>query len=121
MIDDAVFKIVMFYEKGDYRFEVLDFQDPAVWDMIQEPFGQAIKRETRYGYVVSIIIRVPHGGNIVAGRGATEIEVKQKYRKRRNAVKEAKLSLLNEEITQLEIQQKKALAWKGVLEGRKPE
>ena len=119
MIDDAVFKIVMFYEKGEYRFEVTDFQDPVVWDLIQEPFGQAIKRETRYGYVVSIIIRVPHGGNIVAGMGATEIEAKQKYRKRKHAIKDAKNLLLDDEIVNLDVQMKKALAMKIIDDGRR--
>lgn len=119
MIDDAVFKIVMFYEKGDYRFEVLDFQDPAVWDVIQEPFGQVIRRDTKYGYLSMIFIRVPHGGNIVAGMGATEIEVKQKYRKRKHAIKDAKNLLLDDEIANLDVQMKKALAMKIIDDGRR--
>lgn len=99
-IDDAVFIVCLFYDKTngvmDYRFEVMDFQDPRAAEMcLTQGVDTIIHIPQRSGELSKIYIRVPGGGNKVYGI-SWEAKIK-----RQEAVKKAKQKLLEDEIVQL--------------------
>lgn len=99
--DDALIRITLIYEEGNYKFERLDFQDPMGW-IGCDPLGKIIRRDARHGYISLIYIRIPHGGNAVCGINDDAM------RKRTKAILAAKRKLLRDEIKRLRAQDQRA-------------
>jgi hypothetical protein len=88
----------------DYRFEVMDFQDPRAAAMcLTQGVDTIIHIPQRSGELSKIYIRVPCGGNMTFGIS------KEAKRKRQKAVKNAKQKLLDDEIAQLNHQNSQVL------------
>ena len=107
-IDDAVFIVCLFYDKTngvmDYRFEVMDFQDPRAAEMcLTQGVDTIIHIPQRSGELSKIYIRVPGGGNMTFGIS------QEAKRKRQKAVKKAKQKLIDDEIAQLNHQNSQVL------------
>lgn len=107
-IDDAVFIVCLFYDKTngvmDYRFEVMDFQDPRAAEMcLTQGVDKIIHIPQRSGELSKIYIRVPGGGNMTFGIS------QEAKRERQKAVKKAKQKLIDDEIAQLNHQNSQVL------------
>lgn len=99
--DDALIRITLVCENGNYNFEILNFLDPTGW-IGCDPLGKIIRRDAMEGYISLIYIRIPHGGNAVSG-----ISEKAKG-KRKKAIFAAERKLLRDEIKRLRAQDQRA-------------
>lgn len=99
--DDALIRITLVCENGNYNFEILDFQDP-MGRIGCDPLNEVIRRNASEGYRSLIYIRIPRGGN--AASGISE-EAKGK---RKKAIFSAERKLLRDEIKRLGAQDQKA-------------
>ena len=108
--DDALVRITLVYEHGQYRFEFLDFNEPIGW-MGCDPLGKVIRRGAVGGYLSQIYIRVPHGGNATSGI-SDEARVKRK-----KAISMAQRRLLRDEVARLLAQEE--VARKTIIEIKK--
>ncbi len=99
--DDALIRITLVCENGNYNFEILDFQDPMGW-IGCDPLNEVIRRNAINGYRSLIYIRVPRGGNAVSGIS------EEAKGKRKKAIFAAERKLLRDEIKRLRAQDQRA-------------
>ena len=99
--DDALIRITLVCENGNYNFEILDFQDP-MGCIGCDPLNEVIRRNAINGYRSLIYIRVPHGGNVVSGIS------EEAKGKRKKAIFAAERKLLRDEIKRLRAQDQRA-------------